>query len=244
MTATVERPALEVGSARLRKEDAHLITGRTTWTDNLTLPGMLHLAILRSPMAHARITRIDVSGGARPPRCGRRVQRARLRRDAGLDPVRVAGHGRHGEPGASVARGRSGQPCGRGGGRDRGAHQGRGRGRARGDRCRLRGAAARPQHGGGDRRRREPGAPEHDVESLVHLGVRFRRGRDGRCDPRRARRGRGDAEAALYSAAAHPGVHGTAFDRRAAGERGNHDVVGDADPAHPAHHARPHAGHS
>jgi carbon-monoxide dehydrogenase large subunit len=61
MTATEERPAPEIGKARRRKEDHHLITGRTTWTDNMTLPGMLHLAILRSPMAHARITSIDPS---------------------------------------------------------------------------------------------------------------------------------------------------------------------------------------
>jgi carbon-monoxide dehydrogenase large subunit len=54
-------PRMEVGNARRRKEDAHLLTGRTTWTDNMTLPGMLHLAILRSPMAHAKITRIDAS---------------------------------------------------------------------------------------------------------------------------------------------------------------------------------------
>jgi carbon-monoxide dehydrogenase large subunit len=60
MTIT-EAPGAEVGSARRRKEDARLITGRTTWTENVTLPGMLHLAILRSPMAHARITNIDVS---------------------------------------------------------------------------------------------------------------------------------------------------------------------------------------
>jgi len=66
MTATVERPA-EIGQARKRKEDAHLITGRTTWTDNLTLPGLLHLAILRSPMAHARITNVDVSGALTRP---------------------------------------------------------------------------------------------------------------------------------------------------------------------------------
>ena len=30
-TATPEAPAKEVGSARLRKEDARLITGKTTW---------------------------------------------------------------------------------------------------------------------------------------------------------------------------------------------------------------------
>jgi carbon-monoxide dehydrogenase large subunit len=61
MTTTDERPAPEIGQARRRKEDAHLITGRTTWTDNITLPGMLHLAMLRSPMAHARITKLDAT---------------------------------------------------------------------------------------------------------------------------------------------------------------------------------------
>jgi carbon-monoxide dehydrogenase large subunit len=58
MTATVEP---EVGKARLRKEDARLITGRTRWTDNISLPGMLHLAVLRSTVAHARITKIDTT---------------------------------------------------------------------------------------------------------------------------------------------------------------------------------------
>jgi carbon-monoxide dehydrogenase large subunit len=67
MTAVEARPAAEIGQARRRKEDAHLITGRTTWTDNLTLPGMLHLAILRSPMAHATITSIDTSEAAGRP---------------------------------------------------------------------------------------------------------------------------------------------------------------------------------
>ncbi|MER6025970.1 molybdopterin cofactor-binding domain-containing protein [Streptomyces sp. NPDC001851] len=51
----------EVGRARLRKEDARLITGQTNWTDNIQVSGLLHLAILRSPMAHARLTRVDVS---------------------------------------------------------------------------------------------------------------------------------------------------------------------------------------
>lgn len=65
MTAVESRP--EIGQSRRRKEDAHLITGRTTWTDNLTLPGMLHLAMLRSPMAHAKITSIDVSAAKSRP---------------------------------------------------------------------------------------------------------------------------------------------------------------------------------
>lgn len=51
----------EVGRARPRKEDARLITGQTNWTDNISVNGLLHMAILRSPMAHARIERIDVS---------------------------------------------------------------------------------------------------------------------------------------------------------------------------------------
>jgi aerobic carbon-monoxide dehydrogenase large subunit len=64
MTAVEER---EVGAARKRKEDARLITGRTMWTENITLPGMLHIAILRSPVAHARITSVDVSAALREP---------------------------------------------------------------------------------------------------------------------------------------------------------------------------------
>ena len=60
MTAT-EIPAFEVGKARQRKEDARLITGQTNWTDNITLPGLLHVAFLRSPQAHARISSVDLS---------------------------------------------------------------------------------------------------------------------------------------------------------------------------------------
>src|SRR5262245_6211081 len=59
MSATIAEP--EVGRARLRKEDQRLVTGQTRWTDNITLPGLLHLAILRSPYAHAKITRVDVT---------------------------------------------------------------------------------------------------------------------------------------------------------------------------------------
>jgi carbon-monoxide dehydrogenase large subunit len=67
VTITDDRPTTEVGSPRRRKEDARLITGRTTWTENLTLPGLLHLAILRSPVAHARIAHIDVAPALRQP---------------------------------------------------------------------------------------------------------------------------------------------------------------------------------
>ncbi len=61
MTAVDDRPTAEVGNARLRKEDQRLITGRTRWTDNIQLPGMLHLAMVRSPLAHAKILSVDTS---------------------------------------------------------------------------------------------------------------------------------------------------------------------------------------
>ncbi|MGW5461336.1 xanthine dehydrogenase family protein molybdopterin-binding subunit [Streptomyces sp. NPDC003996] len=64
---TDQAVAREVGRRRLRKEDARLITGQTNWTDNIQVAGLLHLAILRSPMAHARLTRVDVSPALERP---------------------------------------------------------------------------------------------------------------------------------------------------------------------------------
>src|ERR1700734_3988163 len=60
-TEATEAQARDGGRARLRKEDERLITGQTNWTDNIRLPGMLHVAFLRSPYAHARITSVNVS---------------------------------------------------------------------------------------------------------------------------------------------------------------------------------------
>ncbi|WP_245155950.1 xanthine dehydrogenase family protein molybdopterin-binding subunit [Nocardioides sp. 503] len=67
MTQTAPDSTLEIGKDRRRKEDQRLITGRTRWTDNLTLPGMLHLAMVRSPFAHATITNIDKSAAEASP---------------------------------------------------------------------------------------------------------------------------------------------------------------------------------
>ncbi|QZY28680.1 xanthine dehydrogenase family protein molybdopterin-binding subunit [Nocardioides coralli] len=67
MTATQDRPTAEIGRDRRRKEDQRLITGRTRWTDNIALPGMLHLAMVRSPFAHATITGIDTEAAAGAP---------------------------------------------------------------------------------------------------------------------------------------------------------------------------------
>ncbi|MFB9165995.1 xanthine dehydrogenase family protein molybdopterin-binding subunit [Arthrobacter psychrochitiniphilus] len=60
-------PSPEIGKSRLRKEDARLITGRSRYTDNMVLPGMLHLAMVRSPYAHARITNIELTEAKAAP---------------------------------------------------------------------------------------------------------------------------------------------------------------------------------
>ncbi len=57
----------ELGRGRRRKEDPKLLTGQTTWTDNITLPGLLHMAVLRSPMAHAKVLSVDVSPALEMP---------------------------------------------------------------------------------------------------------------------------------------------------------------------------------
>jgi aerobic carbon-monoxide dehydrogenase large subunit len=51
-----------------RKEDARFIRGQGTFTDDIQLPGMLHGAILRSPLAHARIVSIDTLAAEAHPR--------------------------------------------------------------------------------------------------------------------------------------------------------------------------------
>ncbi|MDP1877103.1 MAG: xanthine dehydrogenase family protein molybdopterin-binding subunit [Actinomycetota bacterium] len=66
MTEIVDTPTA-FGRPIRRKEDAKLLHGRTNWTDNIQLPGTLHMAMVRSPMAHARIAKVDVTAAlARP----------------------------------------------------------------------------------------------------------------------------------------------------------------------------------
>lgn len=56
-----------MGAAVKRKEDARLITGRGSYTDDVRIPGMVYAAILRSPYAHARIRSIDTRQAAAYP---------------------------------------------------------------------------------------------------------------------------------------------------------------------------------
>ncbi len=77
MTAIADRPVTEfedndqkpVGHGRmLRKEDPRFIRGKGHYIDDVQLKGMLHLAILRSPMAHAKIVSVDISAAQAHPK--------------------------------------------------------------------------------------------------------------------------------------------------------------------------------
>jgi aerobic carbon-monoxide dehydrogenase large subunit len=50
-----------LGASRRRVEDNRFIRGKGNYVDDIVLPGMLHMEIVRSPLAHARIRSIDVS---------------------------------------------------------------------------------------------------------------------------------------------------------------------------------------
>jgi aerobic carbon-monoxide dehydrogenase large subunit len=56
-----------VGDRLLRKEDPRLVQGRGRYVGDITLPGMLHAVIVRSPHAHARIAAIDASRALEAP---------------------------------------------------------------------------------------------------------------------------------------------------------------------------------
>jgi carbon-monoxide dehydrogenase large subunit len=51
-----------------RKEDARFVRGRGTFVDDIRLPGMLYGAVLRSPLAHARISSIDTAAAEAHPK--------------------------------------------------------------------------------------------------------------------------------------------------------------------------------
>ena len=68
--STIERAAAQdnyVGQAMRRKEDPRMITGQGRYVDDIALPGMLYMAIVRSSEAHARIVSIDTSAAREAP---------------------------------------------------------------------------------------------------------------------------------------------------------------------------------
>ena len=74
MNAPVDATMLErtaalqgMGDSRLRKEDARFIQGKGNYVDDIKMPGMLHMDIVRSSHAHARIKKIDKTEALKIP---------------------------------------------------------------------------------------------------------------------------------------------------------------------------------
>jgi carbon-monoxide dehydrogenase large subunit len=67
LAACVDSPARHVGAGVDRVEDERLLRGQGRFVDDLHPPGLLHLAILRSAVAHGRLLRVDVSAARRMP---------------------------------------------------------------------------------------------------------------------------------------------------------------------------------
>lgn len=65
--ATTEQPAANIGARRPRKEDPELITGKSRYVDDISIPGMLWMYVVRSPFAHANVGNIDISEAERAP---------------------------------------------------------------------------------------------------------------------------------------------------------------------------------
>jgi carbon-monoxide dehydrogenase large subunit len=68
MTATADEHTKGAYGPIRRKEDARFIRGRGNYVDDIQLLGMLHGAVLRSPLAHAKIVSIDTSAAEAHPR--------------------------------------------------------------------------------------------------------------------------------------------------------------------------------
>ena len=56
-----------IGAKIHRREDPRLITGHGRYVDDMTRPGMLHMAVVRSPLAHAKIRSIDLTAAKKAP---------------------------------------------------------------------------------------------------------------------------------------------------------------------------------
>jgi aerobic carbon-monoxide dehydrogenase large subunit len=62
-------PSRPIGFGRVqRKEDPRFVRGKGKYLDDVVLPGMLHGAVLRSPLAHARVVSIDTTEALAHPK--------------------------------------------------------------------------------------------------------------------------------------------------------------------------------
>ncbi|MBM4262895.1 MAG: xanthine dehydrogenase family protein molybdopterin-binding subunit [Deltaproteobacteria bacterium] len=75
-----------VGQSVYRKDGNPKVRGRALHVGNIEMPGMLHVAVLRSPYAHARITRIDKAKGEALPGVAVVLTGAEIAKMPGIDP--------------------------------------------------------------------------------------------------------------------------------------------------------------
>src|SRR3970040_1121978 len=76
-----------VGARLKRREDPSLIRGLGLYVGDVRLPGLLHVAILRSPHAHARIKSLDTDAARQHPGVVAVFTRAELRDQIGALPT-------------------------------------------------------------------------------------------------------------------------------------------------------------
>ena len=171
MTDIADRPAVtapSIGQSVRRKEDGRLLTGTTNWTDNIQLPGTLHMQIVRSPYAHAKITRIDFTAALAMPGVVAAFSAAELGDDNAKVicvwpvvedivmpdfPALAVGEVRHVGDCVAVRAGHRALP---------------GRRRGGGDRGRLRAVARRRRHGSRPGRRVAAGPRVRRHQPLLH----------------------------------------------------------------------------
>ena len=246
LASTSARATLSRHARRSGNEDARLLTGRALFVDDVQLPGMLHVAFVRSEYAHGRLT-----------------SRRRGRRAHGTPGVvavyTAADLGDYWKPGpllvppppipglifnalhAGAARTRQGAPRGRADRDGRGREPLRRRGRGRDDRRRRRSA----RRGRRSRRRARAGAP------LVHEHLASQRRRARRparratTTPRRrtatSRRSSGGSSTTAASrrrSRIAPSSRDWDAQRRRADDLGHHPGA-DSDPQRAGAHARP-----
>jgi len=75
-----------VGQSVYRKDAHQKVTGQVLHVGNIEMPGMLHVAVLRSPYAHARITRIEKSKAEKIPGVAVVLTGAEVAKMPGVDP--------------------------------------------------------------------------------------------------------------------------------------------------------------
>ena len=189
-TAVTATPTSLFGRRMTRVEDAPLLRGQGRFVDDLDIPGALHVAFLRSPVAHGRLKGIDASAAKALPGVHAVLTFADLRPLLTSDRIPQAlpsGAIRfHVDPCARQGRSHLRRRAGRDGG---GREPPRRRGRARLDRARSRGAAGGDRSGRGARARRAQGPAGLPGQSRGAAEHRLRRHR------RRVRQGRASHQA-------------------------------------------------